>query len=406
MPPVRIALCITELDAGGAERCLTELAIRMDRRRFEPVVYCLADHPQCAVKGDSPIFDDHRCAEVPAKIGTVPPERPGATFLPVLLDAGVEVHCLGGRGIWQFPMVLHRLKRLLSEQRPQIIQTFLFHANILGRIAARRAGIEHVVSGIRVAEHAAGWHLRLDRLTQKWVDHYICVSRAVADFSATRAKLPREKLVVIPNGIDLEKYPSPQSADLQQFGIAAGQPVVLFVGRLDIQKGVKWLVETAPQWLRRTPGCHLLLVGEGPLRGSLETTAKILKIADRVHFAGWRADVPALLAASKLFVLPSVWEGMPNAVLEAMAACRPVVATDVEGVLELLGPGAPEQTVHHGDTLALVERIVVFLQDSAHSTAVGAANRRRVEENFSISQVVRAYEEFWESLIKQSVILA
>ena len=109
MSPIRIALCITELDIGGAERCLAELAVRLDRERFAPVVYCLAP----------------------------PPEREEASFLSVLKDAGVEVHCLGGRRVWQFPAVVRRLTRLLKAQKPQIIQTFLFHANVTGRIAAR-----------------------------------------------------------------------------------------------------------------------------------------------------------------------------------------------------------------------------------------------------------------------------
>ena len=133
MAQIRIALCITELDAGGAERCLTELAVRIDRSRFAPVVYCLAAQPR----------------------------REDASCLPALVAAGVEVHCLGGRGVWQFPVVAHRLKRLLDAQKPHIIQTFLFHANVLGRIVARRAGVKKVVAGVRVAErgHAGicGW---------------------------------------------------------------------------------------------------------------------------------------------------------------------------------------------------------------------------------------------------------
>ena len=343
MAPIRIALCITELDAGGAERCLTELATRIDRSRFAPVVYCLAP----------------------------PPRREDASCLPALVAAGVEVHCLGGRGVWQFPVVAHRLKRLLLAQKPQLIQTFLFHANVLGRIVARRAGVKKVVAGIRVAERAARWHLWLDRLTRSWVDRYVCVSQAVADFSAKQLGLPPEKLVVIPNGIELDKYPARQPADLRAFGIAAGRRVVVFVGRLEPQKGVRWLIETAPLWLAKLPDCDLLLVGEGPLRASLETAARAAGIADRVHFAGWRADVPEILAASDLLVLPSAWEGMPNVVLEAMASRLPVVASDVEGVRELLGPDAARQTVRYGDTQMLIDKIVSLMLDRTSLRVAG-----------------------------------
>jgi glycosyltransferase involved in cell wall biosynthesis len=328
--------------------------------------------------------------------------REDASCVPALAAAGVEVHCLGGRGIWQFPLVAHRLKRLLAAQKPQVIQTFMFHANLLGRIAARRAGVKAVVAGVRVAEHVAQWHLRLDRLTQRWVDRYVCVSQAVADFSAEQGGLPTEKLAVIPNGIDLDKYPAPQPADLGAFGIAAGCRAVTFVGRLEPQKGLDWLIATAPQWLTKLPDCDLLLVGNGPLRSSLEAAAKAAGIAERVHFAGWRPDVPEILAASSLLVLPSLWEGMPNVVLEAMASRLPVVASDVEGVRELLGPNAAGQTVPHGDSERLATSIVRPMLDPALSKATGLENRRRAEQCFGIARMVRAYEELWASLAQSS----
>ncbi len=368
--PIRIALCITELFAGGAERCLTELAIRADRRRFLPVVYCLGPQPAA---GD-------------------------ASFLPTLAGAGIEVHCLGGRTIWQLPAVMRRLRIRLAAQNPQIIQTFLFHANVLGRIAAWRAGVKTVVAGLRVAERGARWHLTLDRLTQRWVDRYVCVSQAVADFSVTRAGLPREKMAVIPNGVDLEKYPAVEPADLATLGIARGHRVVTFVGRLERQKGVNWLIDSTPLWLGGLPDCHLLMVGDGPLRAVLQSAAKGSGLGERIHFSGRRADVPEILAASDLLVLPSAWEGMPNVVLEAMASRRPVVATDVEGVRELLGLGAEGQTVPYGDTQLLADKILALMCDPARSAAIGSENRQRVEAHFGISRMVAAYEDLWASL--------
>jgi glycosyltransferase involved in cell wall biosynthesis len=371
MAKIRLALCITDLDIGGAERCLTEIAVRLDRNRFEPVVYCLGPRPL----------------------------RAEASCVPALEAASIEIHCLDARGIWQFPIVAHRLKRLLAAQNPQVLQTFMFHANILGRIAARRAGVKAVASGIRVAERFAGWHIRLDRLTQRWVDRYVCVSQAVAEFTRDRLGLPPKKLVVIPNGIDLAKYPA-RPADLTALGIAPRRRIITFVGRLEQQKSVDWLIATAPEWLAKLPDCELLLVGDGPMRASLEATGKALGIADRVHFAGWLPDVAEVLAASDLLVLPSAWEGMPNVVLEAMASGLAVVATDVEGVRELLGPNVANQTIWHGDTRALVDAITAFMLDPALSKAVGMANRRRAEESFGIAGMVRAYEGLWRSLAR------
>lgn len=367
---LRIALCITDLDLGGAERCLTELALRVDRDRFTPMVYCLGPRPA----------------------------REDASCVPALERAGIEVHCLGGRGICQFPFVAARLRRLLVAQNPQLIQTFLFHANVLGRIAARRAGVKLVVSGIRVAERASRWHLWLDRLTEGWVDRYVCVSRQVAEFSRIRGGLPASKLMVIPNGVDLDRFPARQAADLSAVGIPAGRRIVTFVGRLDRQKGLPWLIETAGPWLARLPDCDLLLVGRGPLEDQLVAACRAAGIADRVHFAGWRNDVPEILAASELLILSSAWEGMPNVVLEGMAAGRPLVVTDVEGVHELLGPLAEQQVVRYGDSLGLVGRITGLLSDPAGAAGLGSANRRRVAEHFAISRMVSAYEDLWSSL--------
>ncbi len=370
MAKIGLALCITELDLGGAERCLTELAIRVDRQRFAPVVYCLAGRPK----------------------------REGASCAPELEAARVPVHFLGGERIWQFPFVVRRLRRLFASQKPQIVQTFLFHANVVGRVAARRAGISPVVCGIRVAEHKSRWHLWADRVTQRWVDRYVCVSQSVADFSTERGGLPPEKLVVIPNGIDLGRWTNRQPVDRAELGITAGRRIVAFVGRLEAQKGPQWLIETAPQWLAKLPDCDLLLIGEGPLLQRLEIACQSSGIAGRVHFAGWRSDVPGILAAANLLVLASAWEGMPNIVLEAMAAGRPVVATDVEGVRELLGPAAVAQTVPYGDSETLISKILSFMQDPSAAAAIGSQNRRRAEEKFEISWMVKAYERLWESL--------
>jgi glycosyltransferase involved in cell wall biosynthesis len=109
--------------------------------------------------------------------------------------------------------------------------------------------------------------------------------------------------------------------------------------------------------------------------------------------------VPAVLAASDLLVLPSAWEGMPKAVLEAMASRLPVVASDVEGVRELLGPVADEQTVPYGDSGAFAERVVKLMEDRRRAAELGAENRRLAEQKFSIGRMVTAYEQLWESLL-------
>ncbi len=365
-----IALCITDLNVGGAERCLVELAARLDRNRFTPVVYCLSPAP--------------------------PPGQ--STLIPALQSAGVEVECLGARKASELLGIAARLAGMLAERKTQVIQTFLFHANIVGRLAAWRAGVPHVVCGIRVAQRHPAWRLWLDRLTHRMVDRYVCVSQSSADFTASTARLPADKLVVIPNGIDLSRFTNVQPADLACLGLA-GQRLVTFIGRLDPQKGLPQLLTTASDWLRRLPDCDLLLVGKGPLEAALRRQCDEAGIAQRVHFAGWRPDIPAILAASSLLVLCSAWEGMPNVVLEAMASSLPVVATQVEGVGELLGSGSLEQSVPYGRWEDFSNLVVRILSDPNLADRLGRENRHRTEHQFTIERMVESYQDLWEQIL-------
>ncbi|HUY35625.1 MAG TPA: glycosyltransferase [Pirellulales bacterium] len=369
--PLRLALCATELAPGGAERCLVELATRLDRTRFEPVVYSLAP--------------------------------PGArrSLIERLEAAGVAVHFLAGRGIRSAPGVCRRLAQRLKSQGAEVLQTFLFHANVMGRVAARWAGVPHVVCGLRVAERRANWHLRLDRWTTRLVDQYVCVSDAVRDFSIARGRLTPERMVVIPNGVDLGRFDQAATVDLAALGVPAGRRAVTYVGRLDPQKGLPGLLVGARWWLDHLSDHDLLLVGDGPRRSDLEAEVRRLGLTDRVHFAGWRDDVAEILRASRLLVLPSRWEGMPNVVLEAMAARLPVVATDVEGVRALLGPRADLQTVAKDDPRAFAERVVAVLSDASLAARLGEENRLRAERHFSLGAMVSSYAALYHRLARR-----
>ncbi len=372
MSPIRVALCITDLDVGGAERCMQHLAVGLDRERFEPVVYCLGSRPS----------------------------DPQTSCVEPIEAAGIPVHCFGANRAWHFPQTVRRLHKLLASQTPQILQSFLLHANFVSRLAARRASVPHVLSGIRVAEGHSRWHLWLDRWTQRLVERHVCVSRSVAEFSALHGGLSEERLVVIPNGIDADRVAAAEPIDLAEFGIPPGRRAITFVGRLEPQKGLPWLLDTAIKWLPRVPDCDLLLVGSGKQRGDLERQGLELGIADRLHLAGWRSDVLEILAASHLLVLPSRWEGMPNVVLQAMALGLPVLATEAEGTDELLGDQAGPQTAPYGETQVFSDKLVAIMSNSAEAERLASENRRRVMTEFSLTRMIRAYEDLWESLTR------
>ena len=361
--PVRVGLVITDLDAGGAERALVALATRLNRRRWEPSVVCLG--PEGALCGP-------------------------------LREAGVTVTCLGV-GASNPPAAVLALARALRRGRPAIIQSFLFHANVAARLAAPLAGRPWVLGGLRVAERRANGHLRLDRLTMQLALGSVCVSEGVRSFSVREGRLAPGRLVVIPNGVDPGPIDAAPAVDRASLGVPESATLALYVGRLDAQKGLMTLLDAAERVLQVVPDWYLRLAGDGPERPAIE--ARLAGLGGRVGLLGRRSDVSGLLKAANLLVLPSLWEGMPNVVLEAMAAHRAVVATAVEGTEDLVLPGRTGWLVPPADAGALAEALVEAAADRGRLARFGDAGRQRVEAEFGLERVAPAYERLWAGVL-------
>lgn len=376
--PHRIALCITDLDPGGAERFAVELAARLDRSLFAPAVYCLAAAP----------------------VG------PGEALVARLATAGVSVEFLGARGIFDLPAVLLRLRAALRERRPAIVQTFLWHANVLGPLAARGIRGEQnrrraaIVTGLRVAEPRRRWRWPLERWAGRWVDRHLAVSEGVARFAIERVGLPAEKIVVISNGIEIDRFPA-SPADPESLGVRRGRRFLLCVGRLsrDDQKGIAGLLEHVPRLLGQLEAYDLVVVGDGPMFEPLRRRTAELGLQDRVHWLGWRGDVPTIIAAGEMLLSPSQWEGMSNVVMEAMASGKPVVLQAAEGTTDLLDDH-PEQVAAAGDWPNFLARIAKLAADPALRAKLGAINRERIESRFRFEQVVARYERLYLELLE------
>ena len=369
--PRRIALAITELEVGGAERCLTELALRLDRERFEPFVYCLGPRPT--------------------------PEK--SLLVDRLESAGVPLRWCGGASWRSFPQVAWRLRRFLRRDRPELVQCFLHHANVLVPPIARLCGVKHVLGGVRVAERRYPRRAVLERRVDLCIARWVCVSGSTADYMANVVGVPTAKLCIIPNGVDVARFDEAQPPPRPTLGVTGDRPLVVYVGRLDPQKGLDVLLEAIAAAPSVVGDCDFALVGRGPSEESLQRQAAELGIAERFHFAGWRTDVPEILKSADVLVLPSRWEGMPNVVLEAMAAGLPVACSLVEGVAEALGDGAAVQTCPPDDAEALSNLLAKLLADEALRASLGAANRRRAEEHFSLPAMVAQYEAIFEELL-------
>lgn len=234
---------------------------------------------------------------------------------------------------------LRRLVALLRDWRPHLLTSFMYHANIMGRLAGRAAGVPVIVTSVRNERLGSSSREWLMRATN-WMDHCCTTnSEQVAESLRTRKVLPAGKLRIIPNGVEIPG-PLPPAERLRVRGELKLEPTEflwLAVGRLLPQKDYPNLLQ-AFQPLAAAPS-RLAIVGRGPLLPQLQQHARELGIESRVRFLGVRQDVGALLSAADGFVLSSAWEGMPNVVMEALAAGVPVVATQVGGVSELVQAG-------------------------------------------------------------------
>jgi glycosyltransferase involved in cell wall biosynthesis len=375
-PRPRILMIITELDRGGAEQQFVQLAIGLLHKGWEVRVVCLG---------------------------------PRAELCDQLEEQGIVPRCLGARSVWSTLSVLKQLIENIRSFQPEIIQTYLFHANILGRLAAFRAGRSIVVCGLRVAERQAHWHGWVEWLTASLVTRWVCVSEGVRQHAAKNWKLDQTRLVVIPNGIDIDRWKNAIPFTRADLDLPADAIMLFSAGRLDVQKGMDILLKAfgkvAPEW----PSLHLVIAGEGPLRRELELHKGTQGPASgRVHFLGQRNDIPRLMATCDLFVLASRWEGMPNALLEAMATGKPCVATNAEGSSELLGYGQRGEHSQRGwlvpvdDSLALAAAIDEALSSESRCTDLANSAQAYIEKQLTTQAMISAYNFLYGQLLEVS----
>jgi glycosyltransferase involved in cell wall biosynthesis len=272
----------------------------------------------------------------------------------------------------------------------------LFHANALGTFAARSAGVPVCIGGLRVAEKH-GSRLLVEKHAIRRMNAVVCVSRSVERFAHDVFGESIPSTHVIGNAIDVEAIDKIPAIDWTSLGWPGDAQVLLFVGRLHRQKGLDVLVEAIEPLLSGptdSRAMRCLLVGDGPQRDEWNRIANRLGPA-RFQLTGWRSDSLALIKGCRLLVLPSRYEGMPNAVLEAMAAGKPVAATAVEGVTELLGDAAEGQTCPPEDPAALRELIRRLWQDPQAAREIGLMNRQRAADEHQIGRLTSRYRELY-----------
>lgn len=373
---MKVVHVITGLGVGGAETALHRLLSHWDRRRFQAEVFSLTD--------EGPMADRIRAL-------------------------GVPVRTIGMRPGLPDPLGLIRLAGWLRAARPDLVQTWMYHADLLGGLAAKYAVRAPVVWGVRhanldphVNKRSTVWTAKTcARLSHRLPARIVCCAEVVLKVHA-RIGYDESKMVVIPNGFDLEAFrPDPAARPVvrRELGIPAEAPLVGLIGRFHPQKDHRTFIGAAALLHEQMPDVHFLLAGTGVTWENeiLAGWIRAAGIQERCHLLGRRDDVPRLMAALDVAASSSVGEGFPNIIGEAMACGVPCAVTDVGDSAQIVGdtgrvvaPGAPEALAR-----ALHELLAAGREERLR---LGDAARRRIEEKFSISAVVARYEQLYEEV--------
>lgn len=368
--PVPLCLAITELETGGAERCLVNLACELDPEQFSVHVLSLAPLPVA----------------------------PKDSLIEQLKARRISVDSLHVTSARQVLTAKNKLRHFLQKQQIQLLQTFLYHANVLGALAKGKKCSFIQVSGIRVADPSR-WRQRVERWASRRWQHATCVSRGVATFCMDRLNLSENQLTVIPNGVDAGRFSNILPAEPNQLPLPQQRRILLTIGRLERQKGIDWLLKLAPSLLEQCPQHDLVFVGDGTGRSTLEQQVSRAGITSRVHFLGWRSDIPALLSSADLLLLPSRWEGMPNVLLEAMASSLPVVTRPVQGADDILGDEDNLQLVRSDSPEDFTRCVVQLVADPLAREEQGRSNRERVLNHFTLGRMIERYSALYTRLL-------
>ncbi|HZM26591.1 MAG TPA: glycosyltransferase [Gemmatimonadales bacterium] len=354
---------------GGSEQVLLQLLAGLDRGRWRPV---LLHHPE---PGLARLVDGAR-------------------------SAGVQVDSVPRVTDRNFPIRLPQLVSAIATQRPAVVHAQLNWplACKFGLLAATLGRVPAVVATVHlVIEELLNGSVRLQgRIFGVGVHRYLAVSEHVRGRLAAGMGWPEQKLRVVPNGIDPAPFSQPFDPALRQWLTRGSQrPLVFTAARLSPEKAIDVLVSAAA----RVPEAVFAIAGDGPERAAIRMQVEALGISERVRLLGARSDIPALLAACDLFVLPSLVEGLPISVLEAMAAARPVVATRIGGTDEVVMDGRTGLLVPPQDPEPLAAAIRSFLADPERGRQAGKAGREQLLARFTSKVMIDAVSATYEELL-------
>lgn len=371
MERIKVLHIIGGGEFGGAEQYMLTLAKHINKSEVELHVACLFEEP----------------------------------LAPLVKKLGVPAHVFPMRNKLDLKTI-GEVASLIKMEGFHIVHTHGVRANLIGRVAAKKAGVKHVVTTVHsiLKFDYTKWTDRFfnsicDKVTEAITEKFITVSEMLAQ-ELIKAGIPQAKIVTVYNGLELEKYNANISGlpVRQAFGVSGDEKLLGIVARLHPVKGHLYLFEAMARLTKNSPKIKLLVVGTGPERPHFEEMVAQLNIKSKVIFAGFQKNIPEIIAALDLLVLPSLSEGLGLAVMEGMAMGKAVLATKVGGIPEIITSGVDGLLVPPADFQALAEGIQQLLQSDQMMAQFGDAARRTIETRFSAGLMAEKTAKVYKDL--------
>lgn len=374
MPQIKIVHIINDLEIGGAQKVVCSIVENLNHKRFVPYVLLVAG------KGEG---------------------------IQKLLEKNIPVlyfSCISRTFLLKFPNPIQilRLSLWLKNNKISIIHTHLFLGGTIGRLAAILAGVPIIFH----TEHNTyywkkSYHVWIDRSLSVFTKKIISVSQAVKDFTIKQEKIPKEKFVVIYNGIDDKEFSMIKYKNRirEEFKISPQIDIVGSIGRLVPQKGYEYFFYAAKEVKQKVRSVKFLLAGDGPLRSNLEELVKKMELSEDVVFTGFRRDLVEVIGAMDIFVLPSLYEGFGFSFVEALAMDKPVVATNVGPVPEIIKHNITGKLVPVKDFHTMAKEIIFLLKNKEMAQRLGRKGGEFVREKFTLKEMIKKTESLYNEYI-------
>jgi len=321
----------------------------------------------------------------------------GGDLIGELEKYQVPVVQLGARSVFDWTMI-SKLQKLLRQDPPEIVHTHLYHAGISGRVVARMNGIKSVIVHQHGPENQRTmFRSLLDRFTSRWVSCYIASCNAVSEILNSREKIGIEKIHVVYNGVAIPMPEKP--AKPSDWPVTPEKLGIVCVGRLSPEKGQLELLDALAILKNDEQYFHLVYLGDGPMKDSIAKRAQELGLVEKISFAGFRREIGEWLPNFDIFILPSKWEGVSMALLEAMACGLPVVAIAVGGTPEIVVHGSTGFLVSPQDPKEMARAILTLIRDPHLRLRMGMAGYQRIHTQFTIEQNIMQLENIYQSLL-------